>query len=127
MTRRLAQEQRQRERMQAHAKNHNPPQELPAVEPECAQGRSLDGPSPREAEGGTGPAPRFAIRFIVRSRRPLDWDNTSGGSLKRLQDLLVAPTGIIPGDRWDVLEGQVISEKCANAEEEGVTVIIETP
>lgn len=57
----------------------------------------------------------------------MDWDNAGGGSLKRLQDLLVQPLGILPGDGWDVLEGQVVSEKCANAEEEGVTVIIETP
>ena len=110
-----------------YGKNHNPPQGLPAVESERAQGRPLDGPAPRETSRGSGSAPRFAIRFVVRSRRPMDWDNAGGGSLKRLQDLLVQPLGILPGDGWDVLEGQVVSEKCANAEEEGVTVIIETP
>lgn len=107
-----------------YGKNHNPSQGLPSTQPERHKRRSLVRPTPRKATGGTGPASRFAIRFIVRSRRPMDWDNAGGGSLKRLQDLLVQPLGILPGDGWDVLQGTVISEKAESAEDEGTTVVI---
>lgn len=126
MQRRMKDEARARERMQTNAKNNNPHEGVRAVEPECTERRTLDGAPSGETKGGTGVTSRFAIRFIVRSRRPLDWDNTSGGSLKRLQDLLVAPTGIIPGDGWNVLEGHIASTKADSAEDEGTTVIIET-
>ena len=135
MTRRLASEQRARERMQgqpiteaqfqSYVQDNATPQGLPAAESERPKRRSLGRATPREAASGTGPAPRFAIRFVVRSRRPMDWDNVGGGSLKRLQDLLVEATRMLPGDGWNVLQGTVISEKAESAEVEGTSIIIE--
>ncbi len=125
MRRRMAQEPRERERMQ-NAKNHTSPEGLSADVAERAEGRTLVRSTSGEAAGGVGAPSRFAIRFIVRSRRPMDWDNAGGGSLKRLQDLLVEALRILPGDGWNVIQGTVISEKCDTAEEEGVVIVIET-
>ena len=108
-----------------YAKNHAAPKRLCADEPECDQGNALGGPAPGETAGIFGPAPRIAIRFVVRSRRPADWDNLATG-LKPIQDLLVKGLGILPDDRWDILQGSVVSEKADSAEEEGVTVTIAT-
>ena len=121
MTRRLASEQRARERMQNHAKNHNPPQGLPAAEPERPPRGTLDSPKPREEKSGTCLASRFEVRYYVRSRRPMDFDNIC---IKYLQDLLVE-IGALPDDNWQVLQGSIVSDKAESAEEEGTTVVIE--
>jgi len=120
--RRLAQEQRAREKMQAHAKNHNPV-EIPAAVAEPHPRPALVAPAYGEAPGLTCPLQRATITYVVRAQRPCDYDNWC---IKFLQDCLIA-AGILDDDNWQVLQGTVVSEKCANAEEEGVTVIIETP
>src|SRR6266542_3080717 len=96
---------RRRKEAEEYGKDYNSSEGISAVVAERAQGQTLVDVAPGEAQGSAGVAPRFTIRFIVRSRRPMDWDNTAG-SLKRIQDLLVTPIRILPGDGWDVLEGQ---------------------
>lgn len=111
-------------RAQMQHENHNPSQGPCATEPERNQGNALVNVAPRETASSTGDSPRFIIRYIVRSRRPADWDNLACG-IKPIQDLLVKALGILPDDRWDVLQGHISSEKAASAEDEGTTVIIE--
>ena len=114
-----------RTRTEIYAKNNAAPKRLHTDEPERAQGSALVSGSPRETESGAGPAQSFAVRFIVRSRRPCDWDNLAGG-IKPLQDLLVAGARILPDDNWKVLQGHIVSEKAASKEDESTTVIIES-
>ena len=121
MTRRLAQEKRARERMQSYAKNHNPAK-IPAPVAQSHSRPALVSPAPREAPSSPRALQRATITYIVRAQRPCDYDNWC---IKFLQDCLIA-SGILDDDNWQVLQGTVVSEKCASAEEEGVTVIIET-
>ena len=120
--RRLKDEQRTRTEIYA---NHNPPQGPCSNEPECFQRRALVGHAPGKKKGIAGNSPRFTIRFIVRSRRPADWDNLAAG-IKPIQDLLVKTLGIAPGDEWNILQGHIVSEKAQSKEDEGTTVIIES-
>ena len=66
---------------------------------------------------------RATIRFIIRSRRPADWD---GYHIKELQDLLVHAC-VLPSDAWDLLKGGVTSEKVHTPEEEGTLIEITYP
>lgn len=63
---------------------------------------------------------RFKIIFTVRSRRPGDWDSYN---IKELQDLL-RYSGILADDSWDLLQGEVRSEKVHTKEEEGTLIEI---
>ena len=119
---RLRDEQRTRTKLY---ENHHPPEGLCPDEPECAQRETLVSNAPGETAVGIGLAPRFTVRYIVRSRRPADWDNLAGG-IKPIQDLLVKTLGIAPGDEWNILQGHIVSEKAASKEDEGTTVIIES-
>ena len=121
MTRRLASEQRARERMQNHAKNHNPSQGLPATVHESDSGQALVGLARRKAHSGPRALQRAKITYIVRALRPCDYDNWH---IKFLQDCLIA-SGILDDDNWQVLQGTVVSEKAESAEDEGTTVVIE--
>jgi|SRR6266542_1712330 len=115
---------RRRKEAEEYGKDHNSSEGISAVVAERAQGQTLVDVAPGEAQGSAGVAPRFTIRFVVHSRRPVDWDNLAIG-IKSAQDLLIA-IGIIPDDNWKVLQGQIVSEKCNRAEDEGVTIEIET-
>lgn len=116
---RLKDEARARERMQ---NANRTALGLPATVAQPDHGLPLERPAPREAASSNGVAPRFKVTFVVRAVRPRDWDNNA---TKFLQDRLIH-AGIIPGDGWNVLQGQIVSLKAKSREEEGTTVIIET-
>lgn len=63
---------------------------------------------------------RFKIRFTIYSIRPNDWDNAW---TKSLQDCLVN-SGILHDDAWNVLRGEVISEKVHRKEDEKTVIEI---
>jgi hypothetical protein len=96
--------------------------QLPATVTQPDNGSTLVGPVSGEAQGNTGVAQRFKITLVVRSLRPRDWDNNC---CKFLQDGLIQ-AGLLPGDAWDVLQGQIISCKATSKEDEGTEIIIET-
>lgn len=50
----------------------------------------------------------------------MDWDNAAA-SIKPLQDAIVA-TGLLPGDDWQTLEGQVHTFKVRKKTEERVEI-----
>lgn len=77
---------------------------------------ALVGGVPREVPGRI----RSRIRFTVYAVRPCDWD---GYSIKPLQDCLVRAS-ILHGDDWDLLQGEVISEKVHSKEEERTEITI---
>lgn len=93
---------------------------VPAKRP---QGRSLVSALPGEVESGFRPPRRAKILFRVFACRPADWD---GYHIKELQDLLVH-AGILDGDKWDLLEGQIISEKVRSEAEERTEIEIIYP
>lgn len=74
----------------------------------------------RKEKGGPRPAFRYRIRFTVYAVHPADWD---GYNIKELQDMLVAAT-VLHGDEWDVLQGEVVSEKVHQKEEERTEIVI---
>lgn len=76
--------------------------------------------SPRDGAGCGCDLKRLKIVFTIRSRRPADWD---GYHIKELQDVLVH-AGILADDSWDLLQGEVISEKVHKVEEEGTLITI---
>lgn len=121
--RRLASESRARERIQRNAKDHTAPVGIPSTEPKPNPWAALVCNPSRKEASGNGSAQRFKVSFIIRCQKPRDWDNNS--SIKFLQDRLV-DAGILPSDAWDIVQGQIISEKCANVEEEGTVIVIET-
>lgn len=100
--------------------NPSVPQRPRAAEPQCGEGLPLVEAASREASGGNGIAGRFGIRFTIYSTRPCDWDNYF---VKYLQDCCIE-AGIIPGDDWRTLEGQVITRKCRTEIEERTVIEI---
>lgn len=90
--------------------------EVRADDAKPTQGDSLVCYSPREDPGRR----RLAIRFIVYSTRPADWD---GYSIKECQDLLIH-AGILDSDSWDTLVGTVSSKKVHAKVEERTEVEI---
>lgn len=93
-------------------------EELPAGQSECPQRDALDPELPRKEKSST----RFTICFECYASRPCDWDNYS---IKELQDLLVE-SGLLPGDKWNQLEGRIRVHKVQSRQEER-TVITITP
>lgn len=85
---------------------------------ECDPGSALEQTGKGEEAGGSGSARRFKIIFRVRSIQPCDWDNYR---CKELQDLLVR-AGVIPDDKYSILQGEVIPEKVCSREEEGTLI-----
>lgn len=88
-----------------------------AIKSEPAKRPSLEHPVQGEAKGSR----RFKILFTVYARRPLDWDNYR---FKELQDMLVH-AGLIPDDKWNILNGCIESYKVHRKEEERTEVRIE--
>jgi hypothetical protein len=89
--------------------------------PEPAKGRALDypqeSPKPRRVCD-----PRCArITFQIYSTHPADWDNYR---IKELQDCLVH-AGILDGDEWNILTGQVIPRKAKTKADERTEIEIE--
>lgn len=85
---------------------------------ECNTGSALEQAGEGETAGSKSPACRFKIVFRVRSCHPCDWDNYR---CKELQDLLVK-AGVLPDDKWSILQGEVIPEKVRTHEEEGTLI-----
>lgn len=77
-------------------------------------------PLEQAAQGESPSGKSFTVCFTVYSRRPCDWDNYR---LKELQDCLVH-AGLLPGDAWDQLQGQVITRKARTKAEERTEVFI---
>lgn len=99
---------------------------LRANNPEPTQGNALVGVVPGKEKSGTRtpictePSSRLRIRFTIYAVRPADWD---AWHVKELQDLLIK-SGILSGDEWYSLEGQVCSEKVYSKEEERTEIEI---
>jgi hypothetical protein len=99
---------------------------LRATDKKQAQGKSLErivsGEEASRYRTTVSPKPRrrSRIRFVVYAVRPADWD---GWHVKELQDLLVK-AGCLDGDDWDILQGEVISEKVHSKVEEKTVVTI---
>lgn len=89
---------------------------LRAGDEERAEGKSLERSVPREETCRT----RITIRFTVYAKRAADWD---AYDVKWVQDLLVN-IGVLPGDDWAVLQGEVRSEKVHKKEEERTEIEI---
>lgn len=91
---------------------------LCSAEQECLKGQPLVSPVPRKEKSRIVSAScsgsRIRITYRIFAQRPLDWDNYH---TKCLQDLLVQ-AGILPDDKWNLLEGTVISEKVDRKEDE---------
>jgi len=83
---------------------------LPASDAKHSQRHPLERAIPREKKSRA----RLKIRFRIFARRPCDWD---GWHIKELQDMLVH-AGILDGDDWDLLQGEVISEKVFSKDQE---------
>lgn len=94
----------------------------------------LRSPKPEHHEGlplvprekGARPRPplspkRLVLRLRVFSSRPCDWDNYR---LKYLQDGL-RHAGLLDGDEWNLLRGEVTSEKAYSGTEERTEITIE--
>lgn len=101
---------------------------LRTAQPQPAKGNALERALPRKAKGGNGaivcPEPsRCRIQFTVYAVRPCDWD---GYHIKEIQDMLVK-AGLLDGDEWNLLQGEVISEKVHSAEEERTEILIHHP
>lgn len=92
------------------------PKGIPTQRTQPDKGSALERPLPRKEKSSL----RFKIHFDIYAVRPLDWDNHF---TKPLQDL-VAQSGIIPGDKWDQLEGSVASYKVYSPEEERTEITI---
>lgn len=71
---------------------------------------------PREVPGCV----RSRIRFVIYAVRPCDWD---GYSIKELQDCFVHAS-ILDGDDWNLLQGEVISEKVLTKDQERTEIEI---
>lgn len=78
-------------------------------------------PTQRKEKSNSLPIKRTKITFNIWAVRPLDWDNYY---IKYVQDLLVE-IGALHSDKWDRLQGQVISHKANKKEEERTEVDIE--
>ncbi len=98
----------------------NNPSRLPSAVKKRPQGNALVSALPGEVESGFRPPRRAKILFRVFACRPADWD---GYHIKELQDVLVK-AGILDGDDWDLLEGQIVSEKVRSEAEERTEIEI---
>lgn len=96
---------------------------VPANDPQPAQGRPLVGVHPRKAKSRMGAVERAQITLRVFARRPADWD---AWHFKELIDCLVK-AGILDDDRWDLLQGKIVSEKVFEKAEERTVITIDYP
>lgn len=87
---------------------------------EPAQGKTLDRAASGKDSSGRCHRSRVKIRVTVRAIRPCDYDNYH---IKELQDVLVR-AGILEDDSWDLLQGEVVSEKVDTIEQEGTLIEI---
>lgn len=100
---------------------------LPATDSQPVKGHTLERVAPRKEKSGNSPVVspeprrRKRIRFTVYAVRPADYDNWH---TKEIQDLLVH-AGILDDDKWDILQGEVISEKIHKKEDERTEILIE--
>ena len=96
---------------------------LRAHDEKPTQGDALVSLAPRESKSRKGAVlgiARRRITFKVFSTRPADWD---GISVKEIQDCL-RHAGLLDGDEWNLLSGEVISEKVYSEDQERTEIII---
>lgn len=91
-----------------------------APEPQLNSGSPLESAPRGEAKGCALFGERAYIEFHVFALQPLDWDNSF---TKPLQDLLIE-VGILAGDGWQQLRGQVIPHQVKTRKEERTEVRI---
>lgn len=96
--------------------NKDSDSEVHPSEQKCLKRNSLE----CVAQGKDKSHPRFEICFRIYSTRPNDWDNPW---TKAMQDCLVN-AGILHDDKWNVLQGSVISEKTYSKDEERTEIEI---
>ncbi len=109
--------------LQKHLGNQARDTPLRTDDQKPVEGDALVRPLPRKGKSSKSVVlgvERRHITFRVFSRRPADYD---GYSIKELQDCLVH-AGLLDGDGWNQLRGQVISEKVHSKEEEMTIVEI---
>lgn len=94
---------------------------LRPAQPQPTQGHALVSAPPGEEAGRSVPLARFKIVFTVYAVRPCDYD---GLHIKELQDMLVE-AGLLHGDQWNELDGEVRSRKAHTKEEERTVIEIE--
>lgn len=99
------------------------PERAPATNPEPVKRRPLVSVPQGEGESRVRPAGRVRIVFTIYSRRPADYD---GYHIKEIQDLLVKAE-VLYGDEWDILSGEVVSEKVHSEGEERTEIQIFQP
>lgn len=87
-----------------------------ASDQQCSKGSPLDSVAQREDKGSN----RLKIVFRIFAVRPADWDNWH---VKEIQDMLVH-AGFLVGDDWNLLSGEVISEKVSKKSEEKTEITI---
>lgn len=83
---------------------------------ESSERLQLDGSLPRKTKSSI----RLKIIFTIYAIKPADWD---GYDIKSMQDLVVK-SGILPGDDWFTLRGEVISEKVDEESQEKTVIEI---
>ncbi len=108
--------------LSSHESTH--PERVCPAEPKPNKSPALGKRAPRKSKsgkGGTRHADRvITIRFHIYALRPCDWDNYR---IKYVQDWLTK-LGIIPGDAWHQLQGEVKSFKVNTVEEERTEILI---
>lgn len=101
----------------------NRPAGLCSDDAKPTKGGSLERRVQGKEKGSLRPEERTRIRFLIYSVRPADWDNYS---TKQLQDCLVK-SGLLDGDDWDQLLGDVIPQKVHTKAEERTVIQIWKP
>lgn len=108
------------------ARNSVDAQGLRAADEKPVEGSALECAAPRKKEssvsavGSTQNRIPARITFRVFSRTPADWDNYH---IKELQDLLCCAQ-ILVGDDWNILSGEIISEKVHAQEDQRTEIVI---
>lgn len=89
-----------------------------STQPKSVKRDALVGALSGEKASRVEPVARFKIVFTVYAVQPCDYD---GLHIKELQDVLVE-AGLLHGDAWDILDGEVRSRK-AHTQAEEKTII----
>lgn len=96
--------------------NCNSHSELRPTKQKRTKRKSLD----CSLQGKDSRSTRFEICFTIYAHLPLDWDNYW---IKCLQDCIIQ-AGFLYDDKWNVLQGRVVSKKAYSKEEEKTVVTI---
>ena len=103
-------------RRQTARRNTNNTRGVSASDQKPTEGNALECAVSGEAKGGN----RLTLRFTVYATRPCDFD---AWHLKECIDMLVH-AGVISGDEWHLVKGQIASEKVFSKSEERTEIEI---